>query len=103
MKTKGFRVFDMMAKGRRRRRRRRGAIADGSSLNDAIPGTALRIACLRGGGAVRQRLLDIGFVPGAEVSVIRSAPLFDPIEVRLGDSFVTVRREEAAHIEVVDA
>jgi ferrous iron transport protein A len=73
-----------------------------ATLGEVTLGSPCRILRLHGHGAVRQRLLDMGFVPGAEVTVIRNAPLRDPIEVRLGDSFVTVRREEAARIEVAD-
>lgn len=72
------------------------------NLNDVVPGVCCRVKRLWGRGAVRQRLLDMGIVPGAEVTVIRSAPLRDPIEIRIGDSFVTVRRTEARGIEVVD-
>ena len=79
-----------------------GKLSAAPSLNDMAPGTTCRIKRLLGQGAIRQRLLDMGFVPGAEVAVIRSAPLRDPIEVRIGGSFVTVRREEAARIEVTD-
>jgi ferrous iron transport protein A len=46
-------------------------------------------------------LLDLGLVPNAEVEIVRRAPLADPIEVRLGDSFLTLRRNEAARVEVV--
>ena len=51
-------------------------------------------------GAVRQRLLDLGFVPQAQVDVIRRAPLGDPIECRVANYKVTLRNSEAALIEV---
>ncbi|SDH70661.1 FeoA family protein [Roseospirillum parvum] len=73
----------------------------GMSLDDQKPGTSVRIRGLHGRGPIRQRLLDMGLVPGAEIAVIRSAPLRDPIEVRIGDTFLTLRRAEAARIEVV--
>ncbi|RYH11410.1 ferrous iron transport protein A [Tropicimonas sp. IMCC6043] len=73
------------------------------SLCDILPGASCRICRLHGHGPVRQRLLDLGFQPGREITVLRRAPLNDPIELRLGDSFIVLRRREAAHIEVSDA
>lgn len=75
----------------------------GPSLNDLKPGNTARIRALHGRGPIRQRLLDLGLVPGATITVIRCAPLRDPIEVRVGDSFLTLRRAEAVRIEVVHA
>ncbi len=51
-------------------------------------------------GAVRQRLLDLGFVPDAEVEMVRCATLGDPLEMRLGDYYVSLRKREADLIEV---
>lgn len=72
----------------------------GESLNDCTPGTTCRIRRLMGCGAIRQRLLDLGIRPAREVTVLRCAPLRDPIELRVGDSFIVLRRHEAAQIEV---
>jgi Fe2+ transport system protein FeoA len=86
-----------------RRRRGRGARGEGclaATLNDAAPGDRCVILRLDGRGATRQRLLDLGFQPGREATVLRNAPLRDPIEAQIGDSFVALRREEAAHIIV---
>jgi ferrous iron transport protein A len=93
--------------GLRRRHRHHGGRAEEvirvePNLNDVTPGVSCRVKRLWGQGAIRRRLLDMGIVPGAEVTVIRSAPLRDPIEIRIGDSFVTVRRTEAMGIEVSD-
>ncbi|MGC9420033.1 MAG: FeoA family protein [Rhodovulum sp.] len=72
----------------------------GCSLNEAAPGTTCRVLRLMGCGPVRQRLLDLGIRPFREVTVVRNAPLNDPIELRVGDSFIVLRRREAAQIEV---
>ena len=72
------------------------------SLDDVAPGKRCRIKRLHGKGAIRQRLLDMGFVPETEVTMVRSAPLNDPIEIRIGNTFVSIRRSEAAGIEVED-
>ena len=64
------------------------------------PGTRCTIRRLKGCGPVRQRLLDLGFQPGREVRMVRNAPLLDPIELQLDDSYIVLRRQEAAHIQV---
>jgi ferrous iron transport protein A len=69
-------------------------------LTQLNKGCRCRIRRHRANGAVRQRLLDLGFVPDAEVEMVRCATLGDPLEMRLGDYFVTLRRREADLIEV---
>jgi ferrous iron transport protein A len=69
-------------------------------LKDIKSGSCARIHCHHATGAVRQRLLDLGFVPQAQVDVIRRAPLGDPIECRVANYKVTLRNSEAALIEV---
>jgi ferrous iron transport protein A len=70
-------------------------------LNDVKSGCRAKIHCHHSSGAVRQRLLDLGFVPKAEVDVIRRAPLGDPIECRVANNYkVTLRNSEAQLIEV---
>lgn len=70
------------------------------ALNDLNTGCKALIRRHHGCGAVRQRLLDLGFVPGSLVDVIRSAPLKDPIQLKVGNDHISIRREEAAQIEV---
>lgn len=73
------------------------------TLDDLEPGARFRVRCLKGGGGIRQRLLDAGILPGAEAIVLRTAPLHDPIEIRIGDTFVTLRRTEALMVGIDDA
>ena len=70
------------------------------SLTSLAPGDAARIVDLNGKGGFRRRLLDLGFVAGALVRVIKHAPLSNPIEYCIGSAHVTLRREEAEHILV---
>ncbi|WP_295544217.1 FeoA family protein [uncultured Thiohalocapsa sp.] len=70
------------------------------SLNDIRAGGRVRIRRHLATGAVRQRLLDLGLMPNAVVTVVRSAPLNDPIELKLDASNVSLRRAEARTIEV---
>jgi ferrous iron transport protein A len=70
------------------------------NLEEVRPGETCRVIALHGGGAVRRRLLDMGIVPGVHIEVVRHAPLRDPIEIRVGNSFVVLRRGEASRIEI---
>jgi len=71
------------------------------NLADLAQGSRARIRGTRpGGGAVRQRLLDMGVTRGAELLVERVAPLGDPVEVLLKGYHLAIRRDEAAFIEV---
>ena len=84
-------------KGRQMRKRGNGKCC---MLKDIKPGHRAKIHCHHAKGAIRQRLLDLGFVPQAEVDVIRSAPLGDPIECRVANYKVALRKSEADLIEV---
>ncbi len=50
--------------------------------------------------AIARRLLELGLLPGTQVRVVRRAPLGDPIELRLRNYSLSIRRHEAALIEV---
>lgn len=70
------------------------------TLNDLKPGRRARIRRHRSAGGVRQRLLDLGLMPDVVVVMVRSAPLDDPIELKLEGTNITLRRREAATIEI---
>ena len=53
-----------------------------------------------GEGALRQHFLDMGIIPGAEVSIIKYAPLGDPVEILLHGYELTLRIADVAKIEV---
>ena len=53
-----------------------------------------------GGGALRQHFLDMGVIPGAEVELVRLAPLGDPMELRIHGYELTLRLADADHIGV---
>ncbi len=60
-----------------------------------------RVAGVRASGALRKRVLAMGLVPGAEVEVLRAAPLGDPTEYLVKGYCLSLRRAEAKLIEVV--
>ena len=51
-------------------------------------------------GALKQRFMDMGITKGTEVKVIKVAPLGDPIEVEIRGYNLSIRKEDAAFIEV---
>ena len=70
------------------------------SLDQLTLGQRAKVASLEGTGAVVQRLLEMGVLEGEEVEVIGFAPLGDPIEIRLRDYRLSLRRREAARVSV---
>jgi ferrous iron transport protein A len=63
-------------------------------------GAQARVIAVKGGGAITRRLMEMGVVPGAPVRVIKTAPLGDPIEVRVRGYHLALRRTEAQTISV---
>lgn len=63
-------------------------------------GRTSRIVAVRGTGALRDRLLDMGLTPRTEVMVRKVAPMGDPIEITLRGYELTLRMEDARNIEV---
>jgi len=70
------------------------------TLNDLKPGERARVQSCLGEGAVFQRLCEMGFVEGAPLRLVRYAPFGDPLEVELHDYHLSLRKAEAAMIEV---
>ena len=57
------------------------------------------ITAVSGEGRVRRRLFDMGVTPGAEVTLVKKAPLGDPIEVTLRGYQLTLRKAEAQCVQ----
>ena len=70
------------------------------TLRELKPGQSARIDTVGGEGALRQHFLDMGVIPGAEVTVVKLAPMGDPMELRLRGYTLTLRREDAQSITV---
>ena len=70
------------------------------TLRELQIGQLGRIEAVRGEGALRQHFLDMGVIPGAEVEVVRLAPLGDPMELRIHGYELTLRLADADHITV---
>lgn len=69
-------------------------------LSELCPGMRGRIAFVSGKGAIRKRLMDMGFTSDAHFEIIRVAPLGDPIEIKIRGYYLSLRKTEAESIEV---
>ena len=74
-----------------------------STLDMIKTGESVRITKLGGDGALRQHFLDMGLIPGTVVTLVKLAPMGDPMEVRVHDFELTLRLADAAQIEVSSA
>lgn len=64
-----------------------------------IGGTA-RVIKVHGEGAVRRRIMDMGITRGVDIKITKVAPLGDPLEVTVRGYELSLRKEDAARIEV---
>lgn len=71
-----------------------------AKLNDLKPGQRGKVVKVNTRGETNKRIVEMGVTPGAVVEVERVAPLGDPIEVRVKGYHLSLRKEEAAGIEV---
>jgi ferrous iron transport protein A len=75
--------------------------AKASLTLDKLPlGTQARVLGVSSESPVARRLIEMGVVPGVPVQVIRAAPLGDPIEVRVRNYHLAIRRHEGQAITV---
>jgi ferrous iron transport protein A len=70
------------------------------ALADLSPGQRAEVLSIAGDPALVQRLYEFGLLEGESVEVLALAPLGDPIEIRLGNSRLSLRRSEAAGVSV---
>jgi ferrous iron transport protein A len=68
------------------------------TLSDYKPGQKGKVVRVCGNPDFRRRLMEMGFVKGAKVSVVKYAPLNDPMELVLMGYHLSIRRDEAADI-----
>ena len=64
-------------------------------------GQSAQITTVGGEGALRQHFLDMGLIPGADVTLVKFAPMGDPMELRIHGYELTLRLADAAKIEIV--
>ncbi len=69
-------------------------------LNELRAGQSARVTSVGGEGALRQHFLDMGLIPGAELSMVKLAPMGDPMELRLRGYELTLRLADAERIGI---
>ena len=70
------------------------------TLRDLAIGESGIVTAVKGSGILRQHLLDMGLIPGTSVTVVKFAPMGDPIEIQIYGYELTLRLAEAEHILV---
>ena len=71
-----------------------------ATLKETKIGETVKVEKLGGNGALRQHFLDMGIIPGTEITVVKYAPMGDPVELRLHGYELTLRLADAEQIEV---
>lgn len=69
-------------------------------LSDIALGQPVMVRKIHHLGALKRRLMDMGMTRGAKVMVQKTAPLGDPLQIKVRDYQLTLRRADAAFIEV---
>ena len=70
------------------------------TLNELALGQTAKVVKLTGAPALRRRLMEMGLTPAVQVEAVRRAPLGDPLDVKVRGYHLSLRKEEAAAIEV---
>lgn len=70
------------------------------TLKNLKPGQEGTVVSIGEKGASRRRIMDMGVTPGAIVKVIKVAPLGDPIEINIRGYELSLRKDEAAQIQI---
>lgn len=72
------------------------------TLKELPIGKTATVRTVGGEGALRQHFLDMGIIPGAEVTMVKYAPMGDPVEVRIHSYELTLRLADAGRIEIME-
>ena len=70
------------------------------TLAELAVGAGARVRNIAGTDEVANRLLEMGLTPGASLTVIGTAPLGDPLELEIRGYRLSIRRSEAARVEI---
>lgn len=73
------------------------------TLDQLRPGERARVQRVRGSGAIHHRILDMGISRGTIIEVERAAPLRDPLKIKVRGYALSLRRCEAALIDLAES
>lgn len=71
-----------------------------TTLSELSPGSSAVVVAITGEPALVQRLYELGLFEGEKIEVLATAPLGDPLEIRLGNSRLSLRKSDAAGVSV---
>ncbi len=69
-------------------------------LNDVKVGETVTVSKIEGSGAIKRRIMDMGITKGVSIYVRKVAPLSDPVEITVRGYELSIRKQDAAIIEV---
>lgn len=72
-----------------------------ANLDELPLGASGTVMAITGERKLRRRLMEMGLLEGSRLRVVKFAPTGDPIQIQINDYFLSLRRNEAAHIVVV--
>lgn len=70
------------------------------TLKEAMVGSTVTVTKLNGTGAVKRRIMDMGITRGVQIHIRKVAPLGDPVEITVRGYQLSLRKEDAAMIDV---
>jgi Fe2+ transport system protein FeoA len=72
------------------------------TLDQLTTGQSATVERIAGRGALRRRLMDMGLVRGTRIDMIKTAPMGDPVEYRVRGYYLSLRKSEAALVQITD-
>lgn len=72
------------------------------TLHDGEVGKSYRISKIKGGGALKRRIMDMGLTKGTEIYLRKVAPLGDPIQISARNYELSLRKADAEIIEIIE-
>ncbi|MDR2943511.1 MAG: ferrous iron transport protein A [Methanosarcinales archaeon] len=73
-----------------------------NTLNQVKPGCSCKVVNIGGNNILKNRLLYMGVTPGTVIEVVKVAPLGDPMELKIRNYTLSIRKKEAADIFIED-
>ena len=73
------------------------------TVNNLLPGDKGIIANINAQSNIKKRLMDMGIIEGVEIEMIRTAPLGDPIEIKVHNTLIALRKNEAGNALLVSS
>lgn len=73
-----------------------------NTLNQVKPGCSCKVVNISGNNILKNRLLCMGVTPGTVIEVVKVAPLGDPMELKIRNYNLSIRKKEASDIFVED-